>query len=84
MPGTPFFLPQRGFGKVWRDNGDVQQLLGYALTADERGITMPVQPFVAGLALVDEQGSPQYFRPGAVYLVYTNGRWESYNIQRQP
>ncbi|HEX5503569.1 MAG TPA: hypothetical protein VFW96_13175 [Thermomicrobiales bacterium] len=84
VPGTPYFLPKRGFGKVWRDHGNVQQLLGYALTADEQGLTMPVQPFVAGLALVDEQGNRQYYRPGAVYLVYTNGRWESYYLQRQP
>ncbi len=49
VPGL--FLPQRGFGKVWRENQGVRDCLGYARTADEISYTITTQPFQGGLLL---------------------------------
>ncbi len=46
VPGL--FLPQRGFGKVWRENPDVQQCLGYATSATETAFPITVQLLPAG------------------------------------
>jgi hypothetical protein len=51
------YLPRRGFGKLWRENGAIRDCLGYALTPEERGGTFPFQRFARGelLAIPDER-----------------------------
>ena len=34
VPPTPFLQPMRGFGKLWRENPDVQDALGWAVTPE--------------------------------------------------
>ena len=70
------FFPMRGFGKVWRENREVQALLGYALTADEQGFDLTVQPFVGGLAVDASGGSTYGYGAVGQYILYTNGRFE--------
>ena len=68
------YLPQRGFGKDWRENPELQRLLGYALTPGERGQPLAIQPFIGALVL-DLPGGGRY---GAnTFLLYNNGRYES-------
>jgi hypothetical protein len=50
-PTPGLFLPARGFGKVWRENQNVQQCLGYATAAAETGYTLTVQDFERGVLL---------------------------------
>jgi hypothetical protein len=50
-PTSGLFLPTRGFGKVWRENQNVQQCLGYASAAAEAGYPMTVQDFERGVLL---------------------------------
>ena len=71
-PKAGHYLPARGFGKVWDENPDVQRRLGYALTPDETGGTIAVQPFERGLMLASSLGSP------TVYVFYQNNIFESY------
>jgi hypothetical protein len=55
-PTPGLFLPQRGFGKVWRENPAVRDCLGYARTANETGYTIAAQQFQAGLMLSEPEG----------------------------
>ncbi|HEY8600151.1 MAG TPA: hypothetical protein VIL85_17070 [Thermomicrobiales bacterium] len=73
-PVGTMYLPQRGFGKVWRENPDLQRLLGYALTPDERGQPLAIQSFSGGLAL-GLPGTGRY--DDNTFLLYNNGRYES-------
>ncbi len=52
-PRTPppgLHAPQRGFGKVWREQGEVESRLGWA-RAPETGLTGVFQPFERGVML---------------------------------
>jgi hypothetical protein len=71
-PKAGRYLPPRGFGKVWGENPDVQRRLGYALTPNETGGTIAVQPFERGLMLASNLGPP------TVYVFYQNNIFESY------
>jgi hypothetical protein len=51
-PPAGLFEPNRGFGKVWRNNPDIQQLLGWALE-NERATQLSFQVFQYGLILRD-------------------------------
>jgi hypothetical protein len=73
-PGGTGFLPQRGFGKVWRENPELQRLLGYAVTPDERGQPLAIQPFAGGLVF-DLPGTGRY--DTNTFIFYGNGRYES-------
>ncbi len=75
VPGL--FFPQRGFGKVWRDNPEVQQLLGYALTNNESVKPLVFQGFAGGI-MVDVQNAPggDYRNSPGIYLLYTTHRFE--------
>ncbi len=70
-PAPGQYIPQRGFGKVWRDNPEVRRLLGYAVTPTEEALTLIVQPFAAGL-VVDGARGPS----GQLNIFYPNGRCE--------
>jgi hypothetical protein len=71
-PTAGRYLPVRGFNKVWTENPDVQRRLGYALTPNETGGTIAVQPFERGLMLASNLGSP------TVYVFYQNNLFEAY------
>ncbi len=77
-PVPDLFFPQRGFGKVWRDNPALQQSLGYALTDNETVKTLVMQPFVGGI-LIDVRNAPNnndYRNSPGIYLLYNNTRFE--------
>ncbi len=57
-----FHQPQKGFGKVWADNAEVQRRLGFALTADETRGPITVQSFERGLMLASDLGAPVRLR----------------------
>ncbi|HEX5501020.1 MAG TPA: hypothetical protein VFW96_00275 [Thermomicrobiales bacterium] len=68
-PQPGLFYPQRGFGKVWRENDYVRQCLGYALTAKETGYSLSGQVFGGGVMLSAPGNhiyvvASQYFRAG--------------------
>lgn len=44
-PGPGLFEPKRGFGKIWRENPEVRQCLGYATSPDETAYTLNQQRF---------------------------------------
>jgi hypothetical protein len=66
------YLPKRGFGKVWGENPDVQRRLGFALTENETGGTIAIQPFERGLMLGSNLGPP------SIYVFYQNNLVERY------
>lgn len=72
-PATGQFKPQRGFGKVWREQPEVQKRLGYALSADEIGTNLVVQPFEHGLMVwTTASGKPM------ISVLYENNTYERY------
>ncbi len=73
-PAAGQYYPQRGFGKVWRERNDVQQRLGYAVTPNESGLTLVVQPFEGGRMLWSRTAEGQF-----IYVLYANGTFERYN-----
>jgi hypothetical protein len=75
VPGL--FFPQRGFGKVWRDNPEVQQMLGYALTDNESVKQLVFQGFAGGI-MIDVQYAPggDYRTSPGIYILYTTHRFE--------
>ncbi|HEY8293283.1 MAG TPA: hypothetical protein VIG44_12380, partial [Thermomicrobiales bacterium] len=64
------YVPKRGFGKIWRENGVVQQALGYA-TADEQPYTGKVQFFDRGL-LIDDPANSLVWALNVVVNVWDN------------
>jgi hypothetical protein len=71
-PDSGYFLPRRGFGKVWRENPDLQRCLGYASAAEETALTLLVQPFARGLMLFEGIGPAGY---GRTYVLSTDGEY---------
>jgi hypothetical protein len=62
-PPPGLYEPARGFGKVWRENQDIQQLLGWALEP-ERPVTASFQAFQYGIVmLVAQEGQAWQFTP---------------------
>ncbi len=77
-PVPNLYNPQRGFGKVWRDNPQVRQLLGYATTNNEEVKTLVLQQFKGGF-LIDVRNAPNtndYRNSPGIYLLYGNYRFE--------
>jgi hypothetical protein len=64
------YYPKRGFGKIWRENEDVRNRLGYALAADETAGSLTIQPFDRGLLLARDADY--------LYVLYSNGVFERY------
>jgi hypothetical protein len=63
------FQPNRGFGKVWREElGGPASRIGWA-TEEERGGTGVVQAFDGGTVLWSNRGT--------AYILYADGHWES-------
>ena len=59
-PKPGLYLPQRGFGKLWREKNTVRQCLGYARTPDETGFTMTWQNFSGGLMLLSDTAEGRF------------------------
>lgn len=69
LPGPPQ-QPQRGFGKVWRQQlGGQTAAIGWALEI-ERGVSGWRVPFERGLLLWTDS-------PGTAYVLYADGTWEA-------
>lgn len=66
------YRPQRGFGKVWSENPDVQRRLGFALDGVEGAGTLIAQPFERGLIIASSFGTPY------TYVLYQNNLYERY------
>jgi hypothetical protein len=77
-PVPNLYYPKRGFGKVWREHPEVQQLLGYATTPDEGIKGLVVQSFTGGqmVDLIDGPNSGYYPVTAGIYIFYANGRFE--------
>jgi len=67
VPGL--FFPRRGFGKVWRENPDVQQCLGYATSAAEIAFPIAVQLFAGGVLLLSDTPEGRF-----IYAIHTFAR----------
>lgn len=72
-PAAGQFKPKRGFGKVWREQPDVQKRLGYALSADEIGTSLVIQPFERGTMLWSNATGK-----ALIYVLYQNNLYEQY------
>ncbi len=68
-PPTGLFEPILGFGKLWRENAEVRELLGWA-TAPEAGAPGQVQPFEHGVMIHSQAAG------GAYILFYRSGTWD--------
>jgi hypothetical protein len=53
-PTPGLYLPQRGFGMLWRENAYVRECVGYASTPNEIGFTMTLQKFQGGLLFLSD------------------------------
>jgi hypothetical protein len=67
-PPADRYEPQRGFGKVWRENPWVRDLLGWAIAPEQPG-TANLQAFNNGLML-----SLSYLDPPMLYAYGPEGR----------
>lgn len=72
--------PQRGFGKVWREQlGGAQAAIGWALE-DERPVNGYQQPFQRGYVYWTSAVAPGATAEGTAYLLYENGTWQSISV----
>ncbi len=72
-PAAGQYIPKRGFGKVWREQVDVQKRLGYALTTDELPGDLVVQPFERGAIMQSNATGSKL-----IYVLYQNNLYERY------
>ncbi len=63
-PAENVYQPRRGFGKLWRENEDVREMLGWAVTPDEFGYISRYEYHPGGS--VNGQGQ---FVPGPGYHI---------------
>jgi len=68
--------PQRGFGKVWREQlGGVEAAIGWALEG-ERPVNGFWQRFQKGSLFWTDTFAPGATAPGTAYLLYNDGTWQ--------
>jgi photosystem II stability/assembly factor-like uncharacterized protein len=76
LPPPPL-QPQRGFGKVWRDQlGGPESVIGWALEG-ERPVDGWRQRFERGLLLWTDTVNGDSSQTGIAYLLYEDGVWEA-------
>ncbi|MCL7454986.1 MAG: hypothetical protein M8467_18275, partial [Anaerolineae bacterium] len=69
--------PQRGFGKIWREQlGGPQAAIGWALE-NERAVAGWRQPFEEGLLLWIDSPGAGTGGSGTANLLYTDGTWQA-------
>lgn len=73
-PSPNLFEPIRGFGKVWREAGGVQQSIGWA-TSGEQGGSAVIQQFERGTMLYLSQTGQTY-----IMIAGAPGSWSSASI----
>jgi hypothetical protein len=61
--------PLRGFGKVWRENPDVKDAVGWA-TQPEEGLLTTIQQF--------EGGTLMYMGGDRIRVLYADGSWQEF------
>lgn len=61
-PAEGLYQPERGFGKLWREQAEVREALGWAVTPDEFGYVSRYEYHL--LRTVDEMGTPTASRAG--------------------
>ncbi|MGC9333381.1 MAG: hypothetical protein ACP5JJ_04480 [Anaerolineae bacterium] len=67
--------PQRGFGKVWREQlGGTGAAIGWTLE-NERAVNGWRQPFEKGLLLWTDAPAAEPGQPGVAYLLADDGTW---------
>ncbi|NLF10179.1 MAG: hypothetical protein GX597_00145 [Anaerolineaceae bacterium] len=72
--------PQRGFGKVWREQmGGAQAAIGWA-TENERSVDGWVQRFNGGLLVWTD--APLGGAGGTAHLLYDDGTWQAVGADR--
>jgi hypothetical protein len=72
--------PQRGFGKVWREQlGGAQAAIGWALEG-ERRVDGWRQRFEGGLLVWTDAIQPGAEDIGTAYLLYDDGSWQSVSV----
>lgn len=70
--------PQRGFGKVWREQlGGPQSAIGWALEG-ERSVSGWRQRFDHGLLVWTDATPAGAGEPGTAYLLYDDGTWQAF------
>ncbi|MEJ2734518.1 MAG: hypothetical protein P8189_13300 [Anaerolineae bacterium] len=70
--------PQRGFGKVWREQlGGPQSPIGWALE-EERSVNGWRQRFDHGLLVWTDAAPAEAEEPGTAYLLYHDGTWQAF------
>ncbi|MGD8792079.1 MAG: hypothetical protein PVF47_05965, partial [Anaerolineae bacterium] len=69
--------PQRGFGKVWREQlGGPGAAIGWAVE-NERPVAGWRQPFARGLLFWTDATAPGATTPGTAYLLYQDSTWQA-------
>jgi photosystem II stability/assembly factor-like uncharacterized protein len=69
--------PQRGFGKVWRQQlGGPQAAIGWGLEG-ERSVAGWREPFDRGLLVWTDDALAGAQAPGTVYLLFDDGTWQA-------
>lgn len=75
-PRAGLYEPQLGFGRLWRENQEVRDCLGYATSPDETPYTLTWQAFTRGMILsVPEEGV-------AYLLVNEDVEWVQISYER--
>ena len=76
-PPQGLVQPQRGFGKVWRDQlGGPEAAIGWA-REEERSVQGWRQSFEKGLLLWSDDLPEALESGGTAYLLYADGRWQA-------
>ena len=75
--GPGLFNPRQGFGKIWRENPEVRQLLGHAVLDAELTRKVTIVAFKSGTVFDVYDAPAGDYRTGrGVFLFYGNGRFE--------
>lgn len=69
LPPSGLYVPERGFGKLWRTNDAVRRALGWAV-APESEVTAAWQPYKGGSAL--------WTSDRMIRFMYNDGIWERF------
>jgi LysM repeat protein len=70
VPPRGYYQPEYGIGKMWRNNDNVSQRLGWA-TYPQRGVTATRQSY--------ERGWMLWTSSSGVYVLYNDGTWQHFN-----
>lgn len=69
-PPRGYFQPEYGIGKVWRNEDNVSQRLGWA-RSPQQPVTASYQPY--------EHGQMIWSQSSGIFVLYDNGKWQRYD-----